>query len=326
MNLFFHLIIFVIIFIVYINIIHLLKTSEDLEIYELDYKDNDYFQEVCNLKQPATFSYEQIHPNFVDSINEDFLELKSNNDVKIKEIPDYYSEDIKSVDYFILPLKSYLTLIKSDTHGNYISEDNHFFIEESGTFDLYQTNDDILQPKFSVNKKYDLLCGSKNAHTTFKYHNNLRHYLVIHSGKIKIKMTPWKSHKYLYPIKDYYNYEFRSPINIWKPQRKYFQEMDKMKFLDFELEKGQALYIPPYWWYSIQYTTDNTIVSAFTYDTLTNYIATSKDIGLYYLQQSNTKTKISKTFDLPKINESNDDAFENEQDEKQKETIQESSI
>jgi len=74
MNLFFHLIIFIIIFVVYINIIHLLKTSEDLEIYELDYKDNDYFQEVCNLKQPVTFSYEQIHPEFVNSIDKDFLD------------------------------------------------------------------------------------------------------------------------------------------------------------------------------------------------------------------------------------------------------------
>ena len=312
MNLFFHLIIFIIILVFYINIIHLLKTSEDLEIYELDYKDYDYFQEVCNLKQPVTFSYEDIHPDFINSIDKDFLDLKENNDIKIKEVPDYYSEEINNVDYFILPLKSYLTLIKSDTHGNYISEDNHFFIEESGSFELYQTNDDILQPKFSINKKYDLLCGSQNAHSTFKYHNNLRYYLITHSGKIKVKMTPWKSSKYLYPIKDYYNYEFRSPINIWKPQRKYFSEMDKLKFLEFELEKGQALYIPPYWWYSIQYTSDDSIVSAFTYDTLTNYIANSKDIGLYYLQQSNTKTKISKTFDLKKFEKTDEDGNDKE--------------
>tara|TARA_B100000282_G_scaffold220989_1_gene164213 strand:+ start:2001 stop:2981 length:981 start_codon:yes stop_codon:yes gene_type:complete len=326
MNLFFHVIIFIAIFIIYINIVHLLKTSEDLEIYELDYKDNDYFQEVCNLKQPVTFSYKDIYPDFVDSINKDFLDVKENNDIKIKEVPDYYSEEITNVDYFILPLKSYLSLIKSDTHGNYISEDNHFFIEESGSFDLYQTNDNILQPNLPINKKYDLLCGSKGSHTTFKYHNNLRYYLITHTGKIKIKMTPWKSTKYLYPIKDYYNYEFRSPINVWKPQRKYFSEMDRLKFLDFELENGQALYIPPYWWYSIQYTSDDTIVSAFTYDTLTNYLANCKDIGLYYLQQSNTKTKITKTFELP-TNETPLDNDTNEEDAIRKnETIIESNI
>ena len=114
-------------------------------------------------------------------------------------------------------------------------------------------------------------------------------------------MTPWKSSKYLYPIKDYNNYEFYSPIHIWKPQRKYFQEMDKMHFLDFELEKGQALYIPPYWWYSIQYTSNNTLVSGFTYNSLVNHTANAKDLLLYYLQQSNTKTKITKTYDMSKI-------------------------
>ena len=66
--------------------------------------------------------------------------------------------------------------------------------------------------------------------------------------------------------------------------------MDKMHFLDFELEKGQALYIPPYWWYSIQYTSNNTLVSGFTYNSLVNNTANAKDLLLYYLQQSNTKT------------------------------------
>jgi len=301
MNLFFHLIVFIIILVTYINILHSLKTSEDLEIYELDYKDNDYFQEVCNLKQPATFSYEQLHPEFINTINSDFLDLKSHNDIKIKEIPDYYSEDIHNIDYFILPLKSYLSLIKSDTHGNYISEDNHFFIEESGCFDLYQSNDSILQPKFSVNKKYDVLCGSSNSHIPLRYHTNLRHYIIIHTGKIKVKMTPWKSTKYLYQIKDYCNYEFRSPINVWNPQRKYFQEMDSLKFLEFDLEQGHALYIPPYWWYSIQFNSDDTILSSFTYDTIINHMANAKNLGLYYLQQSNTKTKISRTFDTTKL-------------------------
>lgn len=30
-----------------------------------------------------------------------------------------------------------------------------------------------------------------------------------------------------------------------------------------------------------------------------NYVANTKDMALYYLQQSNTKTKITKTIELP---------------------------
>ena len=132
MNLFFHFLIFIIILFLYLHIVHQLKTSEDLEIYELDYKDYDYLQEVCDLKQPATFSYESIHPEFVEKINMDFLEEKSKHDIKIKETHDYYKEDQNHVDYFILQLDSYQSLIKTDTHQNYISENNHFFIVKFG--------------------------------------------------------------------------------------------------------------------------------------------------------------------------------------------------
>lgn len=319
MNFFFHFLIFIIIVFLYLHIIHQLKTSEDLEIYELDYKDNDYLQEVCNLKQPATFSYESIHPEFIDKINNEFLEEKNKYDVKIKETNDYYNEENDHVDYFILPLDTYQSLIKTDTHGNYISDNNHFFIEESGCFDIYQTNDLFLQPKFALNKQYDLLSGSENSSTPFKYHNNLRYFIVVHEGKINVKMTPWKSSKYLYPIKDYQNYDFYSPIHIWKPQRKYFQEMDKMHFLEFELKKGQALYIPPYWWYSFQYTTSDTLISSFTYNGIVNYMANSKDLFLYFLQQSNTKTKITKTFDPNKIIDDsiNDNKVDEDNDKEQ---------
>ena len=326
MNLFFHFLIFIIILFLYLHIVHQLKTSEDLEIYELDYKDYDYLQEVCDLKQPATFSYESIHPEFVEKINMDFLEEKSKHDIKIKETHDYYKEDQNHVDYFILPLDSYQSLIKTDTHQNYISENNHFFIEESGCFDIYQMNDIFLEPRFSINKQYDLLSGSENSCTPFKYHNDLRYFIVAHSGKIKIKMTPWKSSKYLYPIKDYQNYEFYSPIHIWKPQRKYFQEMDKMHFLEFELEKGQALYIPPYWWYSFQYTTNDTLISSFTYNSLVNHTANAKELFLYFLQQSNTKTKITKTFDISKINKIDENDNKDDDIEHQIQTSIESNL
>ena len=44
MNLFFHLLIFIIILFIYLHVVNQLKTIEDLEMYELDYKDNDYLQ------------------------------------------------------------------------------------------------------------------------------------------------------------------------------------------------------------------------------------------------------------------------------------------
>jgi hypothetical protein len=43
-------------------------------------------------------------------------------------------------------------------------------------------------------------------------------------------------------------------VNVWEPQKKYAQEMERIRFLEFDVHPGYVLYIPPYWWYSIKYT------------------------------------------------------------------------
>jgi hypothetical protein len=75
--------------------------------------------------------------------------------------------------------------------------------------------------------------------------------------------------------------------------------MEKIKFLEFEITEGNILFIPSYWWYSIKYTSDdNTLISSFTYNSVMSCIANCVDIGKYYLQQNNIKTRITKTMDI----------------------------
>jgi hypothetical protein len=120
--------------------------------------------------------------------------------------------------------------------------------------------------------------------------------LCVVAGKVTIKMTPWKSSKYLYQNKDYDTYEFWSPIQVWKPQRKYFHEMEKLKFLEFDVNAGYIVSIPPYWWYSIKYDNNpETMVTSFTYNTAMNCVATLPDTCLYFMQQQNIKKRVSKT-------------------------------
>jgi hypothetical protein len=57
MNFLFNIIIFLLVLFLYIHITHQLKTSEDLEIYELDYTTNQHLQEVCDIKQPVLFEF-----------------------------------------------------------------------------------------------------------------------------------------------------------------------------------------------------------------------------------------------------------------------------
>jgi hypothetical protein len=294
--------IFIILLFLYIHIVQQLKRSEDLEIYEMDYSTNENLQEICDIKQPVLFEYKSVVPSFFESLNIDTIDVIQHSDLKVKETQDYYQESPKnediSVDYVVLPFASAHTLLTSDTNSRYFTENNEEAVDEAGLSHLYKENDDYLKPFATAQTKYDIQFGSKSATTPLRYHTRYRHFLCVNSGKIRVKMTPWKSQKYLYPIYDYENYEFRSPVHPWTGQRKYLHEMDKIKFLEFDVVAGHVLYIPPYWWYSIKYSDEPTLVCGFTYNSIMNCVANIPHWTLYYLQQSNTKTRTVKVLDV----------------------------
>lgn len=306
MNTFLHFFIFIIVLFLYVHITGQFKKSEDLEVYEMDYTTNSNLQEVCHVKQPILFEYKSIHPDFFENINDEKLaEMELKHDIRIKEIDDYWMEK-DSVDYIFLPFQSSQTLMTSDTNSRYFTENNEDFIVESGISSHFQSNDAFFKPPMTLQTKYDLCTGSKDVITPLRYHTFFRHFICVNSGKIKVMMTPFKSSRNLYPIHDYTNYEFWSPVNCWKPQKKYLHEMDKLKFLEFDVIAGNVLYVPPYWWYSIKYIDSDTCMTSFTYNSIINCLANSVNIGRYYLQQSNMKNKIMKTLDIEKTDEKND--------------------
>ena len=290
-------IIFGIILFLYIQIINHYKRSEELEIYEMDYINNAHLQEVCNMKQPVIFSYVTIFPEFTESISISNITHKCNStEIKVKDINDYWREvsstnDSKyyePIDYFMLPFTSSHSFMKSDAKSLYFSENNSDFIEETGLDKQFQDFNYYLKPNFIIYTKYDICIGSIQTVTPLRYHTDYRKFLIVSQGKIHVKMTHFKSSKYLKLIKDYDNYEYRSSINVWNPQEKYLNDMSKIKFIEFDVFAGQILYIPPYWWYSIRYSNDpNTVLSSISYNSITNVLANAPDICRYILQQQN---------------------------------------
>ena len=74
--------------------------------------------------------------------------------------------------------------------------------------------------------------------------------------------------------------------------------MDKIRFLEFEVNPGFVLSIPPYWWYSIQYDDKvDTLVCGFTYNSLMNTVANVPYFVKYYIQQSNIQKRVAKVLD-----------------------------
>ena len=284
------ILIFVLMFFIYIHVIYHYKKSEDLEIYEMDYKDNKHLQEVCDVKQPVLFEFHTVD---MENISRESLEEKYGTyDVKIKDVRDYYNNSDDAGSFVVLSMQSSQNLIKSDPGSHYFSEGNEDFVEESGLYNICKSFENYLKPSFICQTKYDIQFGSNNTCTPMRYHMNYRQFVAVHSGKIQVKMTPWKSKKYLKPVDDYENYEFRSPINVWNPQSEHLHEMDKLHFLEFDVNAGHILYIPPYWWYSIKYVGENdTLLFGITYNSIMNCVARLPDWGLYFLQQQNIKKK-----------------------------------
>ena len=196
-----------------------------------------------------------------------------------------------------MPLHFAVKLFNEDNNSSYFSEGNFDFLQETGAIKNMSYNDEYLRPYLVSNCYYDVLFASANLETPFRYDLNYRNYYLVTQGSIKVKLSPPKSSKYLSPISDYENFEFKSPINPWDPQTKYKQEFDKIKCLEIILTPGKILYIPAYWWYTFKFE-KNTSVSCFKYRTYMNNIAISPNIFMYILQNQNIERKIAKSINI----------------------------
>ena len=288
--------IFCLVLFIYLHIQFHLKTGEDLEIYEVEQPYKDKLEEICDLRQPVLFDFEC--QKIIDTSNRNYI---LNNyhafEVKIRNIKD---NDGSSELYMPLQLDAAIKLFDEDTTASYFSENNADFLEETGVGKNINYNDEILRPYMVSNCNYDLLIGSANTCTPFKYEINYRNYILMTQGSARIKLAPPHSTKYLYPIYDYENFEFRSPVNPWNPEPKFSADFDKIKCLEFTLTQGKTLYIPAYWWYSIKFN-ENSSMTCFNYRTYMNNLAILPYICLHALQIQNVKRNVVKKVNINEL-------------------------
>lgn len=171
----------------------------------------------------------------------------------------------------------------------YISEHNADFIDETGLIKIFQLNDEFLRPYMVSRCMYDIMMASAKTTTPLRYEVNYRNYFLVTQGTIRILLIPPKDTRYLYPINDYDILEFRSPVNPWKVQPEYQDDFDKIKTLEVELFQGMVMFIPAYWWYSIQFIGSETSVCSFKYRTHMNTLSIAPQLSLNLLQNMNIK-------------------------------------
>jgi len=282
---------------IYLHIQFHLKTSEDLEIYEIEQPSKDKLEEICDLRQPILFDFDC--QKITQTTNKTYI---SNNygafEIKIRNIKE---NDTNAELYVPFPINSAIKLFNEDTNSIYFSENNKEFLEETGVIKNLKYNDEFLRPYMVSNCNYDIMIGSNETITPFKYEINYRNYFVLTEGTAQIKLAPPHSTKYLYPIYDYENFEFKSPVNPWNPQTNYIADFDKIKCLEFTLTPDKTLFIPAYWWYSIKFN-NNTSISCFYYRTYMNNIAIMPYIGMHALQLQNIKRNVVKNACIQELN------------------------
>jgi hypothetical protein len=296
MDTIYSILIFIAVLILYSQIIFQLKKGDDIEIYETDYTTNKELNANANLKQPFVFQFGDYDSNLKSIPLSKMVAEQGSFDIYVKEVADYHAD--RPPTSVVLSLSAAHSLIKTDTEGKYFSSGNRYFIEETGIQRYYQQLDKYLEPALSVFSHYDLLLGSAGVTTPLSYHTFERRYIYITGGKFTVKMTPWRSTKYMAINKNYRDYEFSSPLNVWNANDTSYS---KMKFIEFNVEASQTLYVPPFWHYSLKMVGSDSdhIAHVFDYSSPANIIANVFNIGHHLFEKygpkttSNSDTKIT---------------------------------
>ena len=272
------LILFFIILFTYIHLQHQLKTGEDMDVYEYEYVSAAGLQDITQYKQPVLFSLQL--PSLRDNPHLD--------PIQIKDIREYFKSNT-SIDTISLSQTSARGLLDTDSKSLFYSDRNQMSIAKSEKWTKwFETMDPFLQPAFTIYREYDVLYGSQNTHTITMFHRESHVYIYLpqetNPSSIRIKMTPWSNRTFFDQELDYTYYEFWTKTNL-------FEKNERFRCLDFMVKPGYVLYIPPYWFYSIEYQDKTNEICMAKYTTGANLLANAKHIGKYWLQQQNIQEK-----------------------------------
>jgi hypothetical protein len=289
MHFFIHFLVFIVILFIYMHVMEQYKTSEKMQLYEMDYIDNRELQTACNLKQPIVFEFRPVFSEFFYRQSPKiYLEQMGMIDMRLKDTDDYRGAR-GSIDSIGLSYRALYSLISSDTRAHYISEGNTEFVTDADLGSLYHRLDAYLKPPiYTCQTEYDILTGSHKATTPLRYHTHDRIFLCVIHGKLSVKMTPWKSRARFGSgannsiVKDYENYEFRVPGETpWESNGL------QTHYLEFRVLSGQIVFVPAYWFYTIRFDETDTVVAQIKYNSPINMLANARDIVSWYFQQKN---------------------------------------
>ena len=226
----------ILIIIAYVHIRFHLKTNNELEVHEIRKPTKKVFEEICDYRQPVKMAL----GDELSKIGDLFVGMIHIRNVEQK--PSYVSVDAETAE----------RIFDQDKRKRYISERN---TKQGGG-----SADTFLRPPLCAFHQYDLLRGSAGAATPFRYELYYRHFLYVAEGAVKVRLATPNTGDLLKVTKDADIFEYRSDEDPWAPS-------EAFRTKELTLSKGDLLYVPAYWWYSVKYADVGDLVYAFKYHT-----------------------------------------------------------
>lgn len=291
MKLFIFIFIFCLILFLYLHIFYHLKISKDLEVYSIVNPNKTKLEEICNIRQPVVFTVEEP---ILKDINLEYIQQNYGAfDINILTCETDDTSNINYTDNVPFILNEAFEFFKTDADENnkgFISSKNKDFLQETTLIKKFKQDDSMLRPSMVSVCDYDIIIGCKNSKTKLSYELNYRNYFMCLDGRVTIRVVSPTYKKYMNAQNNYLDFEFCSPLNVWSIQDKFKNEFNKVKTMDITLNKGDVVYIPAYWYYSINFD-DLSSLASFKYRTYMNNIAILPELCMYFLQNNNIKRK-----------------------------------
>jgi hypothetical protein len=255
---------------IYLHLQYHYKKNNEMQILEIDYhlQSKQSFQQICDIRQPMVFhfTFPEELKNKIQEKTSALLQIRNKDDDKHKNTELYTP----------LSLEESVLLFENDVDKKYWTENNNSFLRETNVYSLFKKMEKKIEPEYCYESSYDILFGSDSSKTPLQYKLNYRNYFLCIEDSVQIELLPPESSLYLNP---YNNYEYL-----------YFETNQKspsmqLKSTTITLKKGEMMFLPAFWWYSIQ-NSKSSILLCFYYKTIMNYFAISPYLILQHLQKS----------------------------------------
>ena len=270
-----HLMLFIIILAVYFHLLHFLQVNPKQQVYELDFISKSNLHQMCDAKLPIVINFLQSSsppPPF--SLDEVCTKIAPRTECKLRYCG-------FPTEFSTLPLQTIYQLCQTDNSAKYYCEWNNELCSESVIGPFYrQFETQNVRPQWWVHAKHDLIFGSKSATTPWRYFCDYSNYfLLVLGGRLKVRLCHWKhTPKFASAVTlDYSIFEFRTDNTTTDQQQD-----------DVDLQDGQCLFLPSYWWHQLEFVDDTTFVCVFAYQSALSIIGTLPQYAAYYFHSKTT--------------------------------------